>query len=139
MGDRNRFVDEQRVAPRLVGIDPELAPRTVAELDAYLEQMQPQLGYVTSTRFMREMMVPPKLPFTPAGLVHLVTTRATVDLLPPTVQDLYGFRWPSPNHILVRLGSALIMKTAAGKVPYDTLITELRAQTDVHVFGGAAK
>jgi uncharacterized protein (DUF2236 family) len=137
--DRNRFVDEQRVAARLVGIDPELAPQTVAELDAYMERMQPQLGYVTSTRFMREMMVPPKLPFTPAGLVHLVMTRAAVDLLPPTVQDLYGFRWPSLNHILVRLGSALIMKTAAGKVPYDNLITELRAQTDVHAFGGAAK
>ena len=44
MGDRNRFVDEQRVAARLVGIDPELALRTVAELDAYMERMQPQLG-----------------------------------------------------------------------------------------------
>jgi uncharacterized protein (DUF2236 family) len=138
-GERNRFVDEQRVAARLVGIDPELAPRTVAELDAYLEQMQPQLGYVTSTRFMREMMVPPKLPFTPAGLVQLVMTRAAVDLLPPAVQDLYGFRWPALNHMLVRLGSALIMKTAAGKVPYDKLIAELRAQTDVHAFGAAAK
>lgn len=95
-----------------------------------MERMQPQLGYVTSTRFMREMMVPPKLPFTPAGLVHLVMARAAVDLLPPTVQDLYGFRWPSLNHILVRLGSALIMKTAAGKVPQDKFITELRAPTD---------
>jgi uncharacterized protein (DUF2236 family) len=123
----------------LVGIDPELAPRTIAELDVYMERMQPQLGYVTSTRFMREMMVPPKLPFTPAGLVQLVMTRAAVDLLPPTVQDLYGFRWPALNHMLVLLGSALIMKTAAGKVPYDKLISELRAQTDVHAFGGAAK
>ena len=141
LGDRNRFVDEQRVAARLVSIDidAELAPRTVAELDAYMERMQPQLGYVTSTRYLREMMVPPMLPFTAAGLVHLVMTRAAVDLLPPTVQDLYGFRWPSLNHILVRLGSALIMKTAAGKVPYDKLIMELRAQTDMHAFGGAAK
>ena len=104
-----------------------------------MERMQPRLGYVTSTRFMREMMVPPKLPFTLAGLVQLVMTRAAVDLLPPTVQDLYGFRWPALNHMLVRLGSALIMKTASGKVPYDKLISELRAQTDEHAFGGAAK
>ena len=137
--DRDRFVDEQRVAARLVGIDPELAPRTVAELDAYMERMQPQLGYVTATRFMREMMVPPKLPFTPAGLVQLAMTRAAVDLLPPTLQDLYGFRWPALNHLLVRLGSALIMKTASDKVPYDRLIAELRAQSHEHAFGAAAK
>jgi uncharacterized protein (DUF2236 family) len=137
--DRDRFVDEQRVAARLVGIDPELAPRTVAELDAYMEGMQPRLAYVDSTRFMREMMVPPKLPFTPSGLVQLVMTRAAVDLLPPTVQDLYGFRWTTLNHLLVRLGSALIMKAAASKAPYDKLVSELRAQTDVHAFGGAAK
>ena len=70
---------------------------------------------------------------------RLAATAEGVTLLPPTVQDLYGFRWSALNHILVRLGSALIMKTAAGKVPYDKLITELRAQTDVHAFGGAAK
>ncbi|MGH2616570.1 MAG: oxygenase MpaB family protein, partial [Thermomicrobiales bacterium] len=122
--ERDRFVDEQRVAARLVGIDPEVAPRSVAELDAFMEGMLPKLGYVTSTRFMREMMVPPKLPFTPAGLVQLVITRAAVDLLPPAIQDLYGFRWSALNHWLVRLGSALIMKSAAGKVPYDKLIAE---------------
>lgn len=137
--ERDRFVDEQLVSARLVGIDPEAAPRTVAELDAYMESMQPRLGYVTSTRFMREMMVPPKLPFTPAGLVQLVMTRAAVDLLPPAIQDLYGFRWPVLNHLLVRLGSALIMKTAESKAPYDTLVAELRAQTDEHAFGRAAK
>jgi len=137
--ERDRFVDEQRVAARLVGIDPDLAPRTVAELDAYMERMQPRLAYVTSTRFMREMMAPPKLPFTPTGLVQLVMTRAAVDLLPPPIQDLYGFRWSTLNHLLVRLGSALIVKTAAGKAPYGKHIAELRAQTDEHAFGRAAK
>ena len=137
--ERDRFVDEQRVSARLVGIDPDVAPRTVTELDAYMEGMRPRLGYVTATRFMREMMVPPKLPFTPAGLVQLTMTRAAVDLLPPAIQDLYGFRWSTLNHLLVRLGSALIMKTAGGKVPYDTLVAELRAQTDEHAFGRAAK
>ena len=137
--ERDRFVDEQRTRARLVGIDPEAAPRNVAELDAYMEGMQPRLGYVTSTRFMREMMVPPKLPFTPAGLVQLVMTRAAVDLLPPVIQDLYGFRWSGLNHLLVRLGSALIMQTAARNVSYDKLLAELRAQTDEHAFGRAAK
>jgi uncharacterized protein (DUF2236 family) len=139
--ERDRFVEEQRTSARLVGIDPDVAPRSVAELDSYsyMEGMQPRLGYVTATRFMREMMAPPKLPFTPAGLVHLVMTRAAVDLLPPAIQDLYGFRWSGLKHLLVRLGSALIMTSAKRDVPYDTLIAELRAQTDEHAFGRAAK
>ena len=137
--ERDRFVDEQRMAARLVGIDPEAAPRNVAGLDAYMAAMLPQLGYVTATRFMREMMVPPKLPFTPAGLVQLVMTRAAVDLLPPEVQDLYGFRWSGLNHVLVQLGSAALMSSAAAKMPYEKLLPELRAQSAVHAFGGAAK
>ncbi len=137
--ERDRFVDEQRTAARLVGIDPELAPGSVAELDAYMTRMLPHLAYVTDTRFMREMMVPPKLPFTPAGLVQLVMTRAAVDLLPPPVQDLYGFRWTGLNHALVRLVSAIIMQTANSKMPYEKLLPELRAQSTAHAFGGAAK
>jgi uncharacterized protein (DUF2236 family) len=135
----DRFVDEQRESARLVGIDPETAPRSKAELDAYMQRMRPHLGYVTSTRFMREMMVPPRLPFTPAGLVQLVMTRAAVDLLPDDIQDLYGFRWTGLNHLLVRLGSGIIMKSAQDKVNYASMVAELRKQTDVHAFGGAAK
>lgn len=137
--ERDRFVSEQRTAARLVGIDPELAPKSVAELDAYMTRMLPHLAYVTDTRFMREMIVPPKLPFTPAGLVQLVITRAAVDLLPAPMQDLYGFRWTGLNHALVRLGSAVIVKTANSRVPHEKLLPELRAQSTAHAFGGAAK
>ena len=104
-----------------------------------MQGMRPRLGYVTSTRFMREMMVPPKVPFTAAGIVQLVMTRAAVDLLPDDIQDLYGFRWTGLNHLLVRLVSGLIMKSAQDKVNYASMVAELRKQTDVHAFGGAAK
>jgi uncharacterized protein (DUF2236 family) len=137
--ERDRFVDEQRTAARLVGIDPELAPRSEAELNDYIRRTLPHLAYVTDTRFMREMMVPPKLPFTPAGLTTLVITRAAADLLPAPMQDLYGFRWTGLNHILVSLGSALIVQTANSKMPYEKLLPELRAQSAMHAFGGAAK
>lgn len=137
--ERDRFVDEQRIAARLVGSDPEAAPRSIAALDAYMERMLPHLGYVTSTRFMREMVVPPKLPFTAAGFVQLVMTRAAVDLLPPAMQDLYGFRWPALNHALVRIGSGVLIGLAWAKVPYAKLLPELRAQSAAHAFGGVAK
>lgn len=137
--ERDRFVDEQRTAARLVGIDPEQAPRSVAELDAYMERMLPHLAYVTSTRFMREMMVPPRFPFTPAGLVQLVMTRAAADLLPEPMQDLYGFRWTWLNHALVSLVSTAIIRTAGSQIPYEKLLPELRSQSAVHAFGRAAK
>ena len=54
---------------------------------------------------MREMMVPPRLPFTPEGRVQLVITRAADSLTPP-MQDLYGSRWSWLNYAAVRLGSA---------------------------------
>lgn len=137
--ERDRFVHEQRESARLVGLDPATAPGSEAELEAYMQGMRPHLAYVTSTRFMREMMVPPKVPFTVAGIVQLVMTRAAVDLLPDDVQDLYGFRWTGLNHLLVRLVSGIIMKSAQDKVNYASMIAELRKQTDVHAFGGAAK
>jgi uncharacterized protein (DUF2236 family) len=137
--ERDRFVDEQRASARLVGIDPGTAPATAAELDAYMTRMLPHLAYVIETRFMREMMVPPRLPFTPEGLVQLVITRAAADLLSPPMQELYGFRWPWLNHAAVRLGSTLLMSAATSKVPYEKLLPELRAQSATHAFGKVAK
>jgi hypothetical protein len=84
-------------------------------------------------------MVPPRLPFTPEGLVQLVMTRAAADLLMPAMQDLYGFRWPWLNHTAVRLGSALVMGSAVSKVPYEKLLPKLRAQLATHAFGKVAK
>jgi uncharacterized protein (DUF2236 family) len=139
IGERDRFVDEQRVSARLVGLDAETAPGTTAALDAYMTSMLPHLAYVTETKLMREMMVPPRLPFTPEGLVQLVMTRAAVDLLTPPMRDLYGFRWPWLNHAAVRLGSALLMSSATTKMPYEKLLPELRAQSATHAFGKVAK
>ena len=137
--ERDRFVDEQRIAARLVGLDPATVPQRVAELDAYMTRMLPHLAYVTETRFMREMLVPPRFPFTLEGLVQLVLTRAAADLLPPAMQDLYGFRWRWLNHMAVRLGSAVIMGLASAAKPYEKALPELRAQSAVHAFGRVAK
>jgi hypothetical protein len=104
-----------------------------------MTSMLPHLAYVTETKLMREMMVPPWLPFTPEGLVQLVMTRAAADLLTPPMQDLYGFRWPWLNHAAVRLGSALLMSSATTRMPHEKLLPELRAQSAMHAFGKVAK
>jgi hypothetical protein len=51
----------------------------------------------------------------------------------------YGFRWPWLNHAAVRLGSTLLLSSAATKVPYEKLLSELRAQSATHAFGKVAK
>lgn len=137
--ERDRFVNEQRGAARLVGIDPDLAAGNVAALEASMDAMLPHLAYVTATRFMREMLAPPRFPFTPAGLIQRVASRAAIDLLPPPMQDLYGFRWTKLNHALVRFGSALLLSSAASKVPYEKLLPEPRVQSATHAFGRVAK
>jgi hypothetical protein len=84
------------------------------------------------------MKVPPRLPFSPEGLVRLVITRAA-DLLTPPMQELYSFHWPWLNPAAVRLGSALLMSSAATRVPYEKLLRELRAQSATHAFGMVAR
>ena len=42
-GDEDRYVREQVAAAELIGIPADLAPRAVAELDAYFEAIQPDL------------------------------------------------------------------------------------------------
>jgi uncharacterized protein (DUF2236 family) len=48
--ERDRYIDEQRTAARLVGVDPALAPSTTAALDAYMERMRPQLAYIIEAK-----------------------------------------------------------------------------------------
>ncbi|HEU5434722.1 MAG TPA: oxygenase MpaB family protein, partial [Thermomicrobiales bacterium] len=112
---------------------------SVAKLDAYVQSMLPRLAYVADTRFMREMLMPSRLPFSVEGLAGLIITRAAVDLLPREHQDLYGYRWPQFNRALVGLGSALAMGLIKANAPYEKVLPELRAQSAVHAFGGAAK
>jgi uncharacterized protein (DUF2236 family) len=137
--ERDRFVDEQRTAARLVGIDPAVAPASVAELDAYMEGVRPQLAYIIEAKQIRDLVVPPKPPLTPTGLVQRAMSRAAVDLLTPEMQELYGFHWKRLDHAAVSAGTALIMGSAKAKVPYEKVLPELRAMTTTHAFGGAVK
>jgi uncharacterized protein (DUF2236 family) len=41
--DLDAFVDEQRTSAELIGVDPAAAPASLAELDAYYDQMKPRL------------------------------------------------------------------------------------------------
>jgi uncharacterized protein (DUF2236 family) len=137
--ERDGFVEEQRIAARLVGIDPEVAPATTAALDAYMERMRPLMAYVIEAKDVRDLVVPPAPPLTATGLVQRVMSRAAVDLLTPEMQELYGFRWKRLNHALVVGGSAVLMGLAKAKVPYEKVLPDLRTYAASHAFGGKIK
>jgi uncharacterized protein (DUF2236 family) len=62
------FVDEQRRSAAVVGLDPALAPASMADLDEYYEQMRPRLRASTEARHALRLSFTPRLP---PGLIPL--------------------------------------------------------------------
>ncbi len=56
------FVDEQRRSAAIVGLDPAVVPASMAELEAYYEQMRPRLSACTEARHALRLSFTPKLP-----------------------------------------------------------------------------
>ncbi len=56
------FVDEQRRSAAVVGLDPALAPASMAELDEYYEQMRPRLRASAEARHALRLSFTPRLP-----------------------------------------------------------------------------
>ncbi|WP_406151370.1 oxygenase MpaB family protein [Streptomyces sp. NBC_01012] len=109
----DRYIDEQREAARLVGLDPSDVPGTTAALAAYFEQVRPLLAAGPEAAdvddFLREPPVPALL--TPARdlLWRRVATLA-YDSLPAYAHELYGRAAPPPASVDLRLritGTAL--------------------------------
>ena len=58
--DADAYVLEQLATARLVGVPDELAPRTVADLDAYFERIRPELALTpAASDGVRRLFVPP--------------------------------------------------------------------------------
>jgi len=136
--EKDRFVDEQRIAARLVGIDPETAPRNVAELDAYIQSMMPRLAYTTEAGRIRAIMVPRKIPRNLTEVITRVAALGSVDLLPDEMRHLYGYWWSPLHRALIQMASSSIVQTAARKTPYEKLLPRLREQATTHAFGAKA-
>lgn len=107
------YVDEQREAARLIGLDPAAVPADTAALTGYFEQVRPRLAATPEAHevfdFLQSPPVPwPLLPLR-AGLWGAVTGLAYA-ALPPFAQRLYGHPAPSPRTVdrgLRAMGAAL--------------------------------
>jgi uncharacterized protein (DUF2236 family) len=137
--EQDQYVTEQKVAARLVGIDPDKAPGTVAELEAYLQGMRPWMAFVIEAQWFRDLMVPTGLIPNLESLVNRWIRQAAVGILPPDARELYGFRYSRWQQWFVGAFAGWLLRSAAAKEPYDTAITNLRQYVSAHTFGKKAK
>ncbi|MER6116611.1 oxygenase MpaB family protein [Streptomyces sp. NPDC001743] len=102
----DRYVGEHRTGARLVGLDPDGVPATVAQLAAYFERVRRELASSPEARDVDDFLRRPP--------VHslLVPARATVwrhvatlayQSLPPFAHELYGRPAPPPATVDRRL------------------------------------
>lgn len=101
-----RYVDEQREAARLIGLDPAAVPASTAQLAAYFADVRPQLAAGADARdvdaFLRRPPVHPLLAPARAVLWRRVAGLA-YDALPPYAHELYGRPAPAPHEVTRRL------------------------------------
>lgn len=90
--DADRYVDEQRRAAAVVGLDPDTVPGSVAALDAYFEGMQPKLRLTEEAKAGMRGWAMVSVPLRQASLRVLFPTFAALGfvLMPGWARRLYG-------------------------------------------------
>lgn len=111
--EADTYVDEQRRAAAVVGLDPATVPGSVAELEAYLASMQPQLRLTDEARAGFRMWM--NTPIAPGLEVLKVVYPALAGLgfalLPDWARRLY--RLPTDNPVLHVAATASLRATRA--------------------------
>lgn len=109
----DRYLDEQREAARLVGLDPAGVPASTAQLGAYFDRVRPELAAGPEARdvddFLQRPPISPLLVPARELLWRRVATLA-YNALPPYAHELYGRAAPDPErvtHQLVATGNLL--------------------------------
>lgn len=132
--EHDRFVAEQKVMARMVGIDPDVAPDTWSGLQDYMRSMLPQLAYGTDTRWFKEMVIPSGLPTSVGGAVKNLMGWGSVTLYEPEHRDLFGIRWNGVRQFTTVAAVKAILAPIAA-TPVDEMIPQFRQFVDENAFG----
>ncbi len=86
------FVDEQRRAAAVVGLDPATVPASMAELGSYVAAMRPRLRVTPEARtaLLRSFSPPIPAPYTPLKLAAPALTSLAFATLPRWARRMYG-------------------------------------------------
>lgn len=137
--EQDRYVDEQRTAARLTGIDPAAAPGSVAQLDAYMASMQPKMALTPGgARLLAMLTARPAKP-SAASLLQATFSHAALSLLTPRQRRLYGVPWSRLDEWLAGAIPGLLLRQAAAKLTSGEEIPKLRTEAMTHPFGGPAR
>lgn len=115
--ERDRYCAETTGMERLLGIPEGYLPRSVADLQRYLDGMLAS-GEIAVTALARELareIVSPPVPWPARPLVWLARL-PTVGLLPPAIREAYRFRWTPRHERALRL-SARATRAALPLIP----------------------
>ncbi|GAA2577157.1 oxygenase MpaB family protein [Actinomadura fulvescens] len=90
--DADRFVDEQRRAAEVVGLDPAVVPASVAEMKEYYEGMRPRIWACREARVGLRRMFNPNVPrqLLPLKLAAPGIGMLVVSTLPRWARRMYG-------------------------------------------------
>ncbi|MET9678572.1 oxygenase MpaB family protein [Streptomyces sp. NPDC006482] len=102
----DRYLDEHRVSARLVGLDPETVPGSVAELARYFEDVLPRLAAGPDARTVEDFLRRPPVKPVLVPAREVIWRRATAlayDTLPPYAHALYGRPAPAAGTVDQRL------------------------------------
>jgi uncharacterized protein (DUF2236 family) len=136
------YFTEQLRAAELVGLDPATVPATAAEVAAYYESMQPELGMTRdSAETALYITVPPVpeswggrplrmgLTLGPARAAYFGIAGTAFALLPPWARKMYGgLGWPTTDvsaDLSIR-GMRLLMKALIAAVPRRYKVAPMR-------------
>jgi uncharacterized protein (DUF2236 family) len=94
--ERDRYCMEAGGAGPLLGIPPDLVPRSTNELAAYMDRMleSGEIAVTATARRLAREILWPGLPWPVSPLLGLARL-TTVGLLPPPIRLAYGFTWSS--------------------------------------------
>jgi uncharacterized protein (DUF2236 family) len=125
--DADRYVAEMAVVAELLGLPPELAPRTLAQLREYLRGVTGLQVTPAAREGMRTILVPPMpLAMRPVSLVPIT---AAVAILPRVARRLYRLPWFMPATPSVRATVFGLSRMMNVIVPDHPMLREARART----------
>jgi uncharacterized protein (DUF2236 family) len=92
LAELDTFVDEQRRAAAVVGLDPATVPASMADLDSYFAGMRPRLRVTPEARsaLLRSFLPPIPAPYSPLKLAVPPVTSLAFASLPRWARRLYG-------------------------------------------------
>ena len=137
---RERYVQEQKIAGELLGIDPATMPSSSAELTAYLDDVLPHLATIPESLWFRDMMTSrraegDRTPLGPEAVVTRLVMDEALSMMHPVHRELFGIHIPAWRRVAGRVATPLMFKAAASKVPTGSAIASLREQIDIEAFG----